>query len=169
MPTLLSKYAGSAGTLCLSLSIRAQEAKIGSINTQRILRDSAPAQAAQLRLEREFAGRDKELQDMAARLKSMSAQFDKDTAVLSEADRTRRQRELADLTNAVQRKKREFREDLSQREQEEYKLVLVQAHKIMRQIAETEKYDIIFENAAPYNTLTDITEKVIVALTALNR
>lgn len=170
VPASLSRCAGMLALfLCVSMNVHAQEAKVGFIDTQRILRDSVQAKAAQVKLEREFTGRDKELQEMAARLKSMSAQFDKDAAGLPEADRARRQRELVDLNNAVQRKQREFREDLSQRQQEEYKLVLEQAHKAMKQIAETEKYDIIFENAVQYNARIDITEKVIKALTAIHR
>ncbi len=59
------------------------------------------------------------MQDMGARLKSMADKLDKDAPVLSEVDRSRRQRELVDLDKDFQRRQREFREDLIQRKNEE--------------------------------------------------
>jgi len=42
--------------------VHAQGAKIGFVNTERILRDSGPARAAQAKIESEFKRRDEELQ-----------------------------------------------------------------------------------------------------------
>ncbi|MGD9946012.1 MAG: OmpH family outer membrane protein, partial [Burkholderiaceae bacterium] len=71
--------------------------RIGVVNIERLMRDAAPAKAAQQKLEAEFSKRDKELQDLAGRLKSMSERLERDASVLSEADRQRRQREVAEL------------------------------------------------------------------------
>lgn len=147
-------------------SAQAQEsAKVAFVNTERILRDAAPARAAQSKLEQEFARRDKEVQDLAARIKSLSEKLDKDAPVLSESDRTRRQRELSDLDKDFQRKQREFREDLNQRRNEELAVVLERTDKVIRQIAEAEKYDIVFQDAVYFSQRIDITDKVLKALT----
>jgi outer membrane protein len=142
----------------------AQEVRIGFVSTERIYRESTAVKAAQARIEQEFAKRDRELQDMAARLKAMSEKLDKDALVLSESDRVRRQRELTDLDKEFQRKQREFREDLNQRKNEELAVVLDRANKVIKQIAEAEKYDIIFQEAVYYNPRIDITDKVLKAL-----
>lgn len=145
-------------------SAQAQESKIGFVSTERIFREAAPAKAAQAKIEQEFSRRDKDLQDMAARLKAMSEKLDKDAAVLSESERVKRQRDLADLDKDFQRKQREFREDLNQRRNEELATVLERTNKVIKQIAETEKYDIVFQEAVYASPRIDITDKVLKAL-----
>ncbi|MFX5522028.1 OmpH family outer membrane protein, partial [Acinetobacter baumannii] len=49
-----------------------ESSKIAFVSTERIFREAAPAKAAQTKLEAEFAKRDRDLQDMAARLKAQS-------------------------------------------------------------------------------------------------
>lgn len=144
---------------------QAQDAsKVGFVSTERIFREAAPAKAAQAKIEQEFSRREKELQEMAGRLKSMSDKLDKEAAVLSESDRVKRQRDLADLDKDFQRKQREFREDLNQRRNEELAIVLERTNKVIKQIAETEKYDIVFQEAVYASPRIDITDKVLKAL-----
>ncbi|MCO5108767.1 MAG: OmpH family outer membrane protein [Burkholderiaceae bacterium] len=138
--------------------------KIGFVNTERILRDAAPAKAAQQKLEQEFSRRDKELQDMAARLKSLGERLDRDAAVTSESERQRRQREFAESEKEYQRKQREFREDLNQRRNEELSQVIDKANRVIKQIAEQEKYDVILQEAVFASPRIDITDKVLRAL-----
>lgn len=148
------------------MNVHAQDggAKIGFVSTERIFREAAPAKSASAKIEQEFSRRDKELQDMSARLKSMSDKLDKDAAVLSDSDRIKRQRELADLDKDFQRKQREFREDLNQRRNEELATVLERTNKVIRQIAEAEKFDIVFQEAVYVSPRIDITDKVLKAL-----
>ena len=142
----------------------AQESKIGFVDSNRVIRESAPARAAEVKIENEFSKRGKELQDIATRFKAASDKLDKEVSVLSEAERMKRQRDLAELDANFQRKQREFREDLSQRKNEELSLVLERTNKVLKQIAETEKFDIIFQEAAYFNPRIDITDKVLKAL-----
>lgn len=144
----------------------AQEARIAAVNSERILRDSVPAKQAQVKLEQEFSKRDRELQDMAQKIKGMADKLDKDTAVLADADRQRRQREVADLDREFQRKQREFREDLNQRRNEELAQVLERANRVIRQLAEQRKYDLIVQEAVYVNPRIDITDDVMKALNA---
>jgi outer membrane protein len=146
----------------------AQEAapRLGYVNTERILRESNAAKAAQQKLEQEFSRRDKELQETAAKLRQMSERLDRDAAVLSETDRLRRQREVADLDKDFQRRQREFREDLNQRRNEELASVVDRANRVIKQLAEQEKYDLILQEAVFASPRIDITEKVLRALNA---
>lgn len=157
----------SAGLLSLALQgAHAQELKIGYVNSDRVLRDATPAKAAQTRLEQEFSKREKELADQAARLKAASDKLEKDGPTLAEADRTRRQRELVEQDRDFQRRRREFQEDLNQRKNEELAAVVERANRVIKQIFEQEKYDLILQEAVFAGPKVDITEKVIKALNA---
>lgn len=146
--------------------VHAQDAKIAAVNSERILRESQLAKTAQAKLEQEFSKRDKELQDLANRVKTLAEKLDKDGPVLSETERARRQRELADQDREFQRKQREFREDLNQRRNEELGLVLERANRAIRQIAEQRKYDLIVQEAVYVSPRIDITDEVMKSLNA---
>ncbi len=157
----------SAAALCLwALPAAAQELKLGYVNSERVLRDSAPAKAAQAKLEAEFGRRERELNDIRNRLKTAADKFEKDAPTLSEAEKTRRQRELVDQERDLQRKQREFQEDLNQRKNEELAAVVERANRVIRQIFETEKYDAILQEVVFAGPRVDITDKVIRALNA---
>lgn len=148
-------------------AVQAQETlRIGLVNTERILRESTAAKAAQQKLEQEFSRREKDLQEAAARLKQLSERLDRDASVLNDSDRQRRQREFADQDKDFQRKQREFREDLNQRRNEELAAVIERANKVIRQMAEQEKYDLILQEAVYASPRIDITDKVLRALNA---
>ncbi len=150
--------------LAAQAEAQAQEVRIGIVNTERILRDSAPAKAAELKLKQEFVKRDEELQKLAARLKETNDKLERDSAVLAETDRTKRQREAAELDRELQRRTREFREDVNQRINEELSQVVERSRKVIRQVAEQEKYDLVVEDAIYFNGRIDITDKVLRAL-----
>ncbi|WP_425495731.1 OmpH family outer membrane protein [Paraburkholderia hayleyella] len=160
-------------TLALALTltlvtdaVQAQEAKIAAVNSDRILRESSAAKVAQTKLEAEFARRDKNLQEMAQKLKSTSDSLDKNGASMSAADRAQKQRDLSQLDTDFQRKQREFREDLNQRRNEELAAVLDRANKVIKQIAEQQHYDLIVQEAVYVSPRIDITDQVLKALAA---
>jgi len=153
-----------AVVLMMMAGTASAEAKIGFVNTERIFRDAAPAVKAQKRLEKEFEKRDLDLQSMAKQIQDLQANLDKNGVTMPEADRRSKDRELNDLNRDFQRKKREFGEDFNQRKNEELANVLDKANKAIRYIAESEKYDIIFQEAVYASPRIDITDKVIKAL-----
>jgi outer membrane protein len=139
--------------------------KFGFVHTERILRDSVPAMRAQKKIEAEFQKRDRELAGIADQLKRMQADLDKDAMTMTESQRRTKEREFGDLNREFQRKQREFREDLNQRRNEELAQVVEQANRVIRGIAEQEKFDIIFQEMPAYvSPRIDITDKVIKAL-----
>jgi outer membrane protein len=153
----------------LALPAAAQTAapggKFGFVHTERILRDSVPAQRAQKKIEAEFQKRDRELAGIAAELKKMQDEIDKNAMTMSESQRRAKERDFGELNREFQRKQREFREDLNQRRNEELRDVVEQANRVIRAIAEQEKFDIIFQEMPAYvSPRIDITDKVIKAL-----
>jgi outer membrane protein len=147
----------------------AQEIKIGYINGERVLRESIPAKAAQAKLEAEFGKRERELAEDANRLKADADKLDKEAPTLSESERTRRQRELVEQDRDLQRKRRAFQEDLNQRKNEELANVVERANRVIKQIFDSEKYDLIVQEGVVFaGPRVDITDKVIKALNANN-
>ena len=153
---LLAAYAGGA--------LAQADGKIGFVNLDRILRDAAPAVRAQKKLEAEFQKREQELGKIADGLKRMQESLEKNAMTLSESERAKREREFQETNREFQRKQRELREDFNQRRNEELSGILERANRAVRQIAEAEKFDIIFQEAVYASTRIDITDKVIRAL-----
>ena len=140
------------------------ETKIGFVNSDRVMREAAPAVRAQQRLEKEFEKRDQELQRIARDLKSMQEDLERNGPTMADGDRRNKERALTELNRDFQRKQREFREDLNQRRNEELASVLDKANRTVKELAEKENYDIIFQEAVFANPRIDITDKVIKAL-----
>jgi outer membrane protein len=153
-----------SGCMMVVVAASADETKIGYVSVERIIRESEPAKAAEARMETEFSQRKKDLQDFAAKIKATADKLDKDSPILSESDRVKRQRELQDMDQDFQRKKRAFSEDLTQRQNEEMAKLNERTTKIIKQIAEAEKYDAILQDGVYFSPRIDITEKVMKAL-----
>lgn len=154
-----------ASVILLAVAVpAAAEVKIGFVNSDRLMRDAAPAVRAQKKLEKEFEKREQELQKTAKQLQDMQAGLEKNGVTMADSDRKNNEREFNDLNREFQRRQREFREDLNQRRNEELASVIERANKAIKQIAEQEKYDVIFQDAVYANPRIDITEKVIKAL-----
>lgn len=156
----------TACILVTALPAAAQSAdmKIGFVNTERVFRDSQQALKAQKKLEKEFQGRDQDIQKMIKQARDLQSYLEKEGLTLSEADRTRKQRDLASLSRDLQHAQREFREDLNQRRNEEFASVQERARKAIVDIAEKERFDLIVENVVYASTRVDITDRVLKAL-----
>lgn len=157
-------------TLAVVASVAATHAahgadlKIGFIDQERITRESAPADRASKQLEKEFAPRAQELQRREAQIKTLQGQLEKDALTMSEGDRRAKEQELGRLTLDFQRMQREYREDLNLRRNQELGALFERANRVIRQIAEAEKYDIIFQEAVYRNPKIDLTDRVLKAL-----
>ena len=150
----------------MAFAAHADDFRVGFVNTDRIFREANTAKAAQAKLEQEFSRREKELNDVGTNLKTLSDKFEREAPTLSEAQRAQRQKQLVDQDREFQRKRREFQEDLNARKNEELQQVLERANKVVKQVAEAEKYDVVLQEAVYINPKHDITDKVIKALNA---
>ena len=143
----------------------AADYKIGFVNTERLFREATPAKRAQQKLEKEFAARDADLQKLAKQVRDLQTLLDRDGATMAETDRRNKERDLANLSRDLQRAQREFREDLNLRRNEELSSIQERANKVIQQIAEAEKFDLILQDPVVFaSQRIDITEKVIKAL-----
>jgi outer membrane protein len=157
---------GFIGLTFFIQNVYAQEAgtKIGFVSLERILSESKMAKDAQAKMQGEFGSREKEVRDAIAKIKTQAAQLDKDAAVMPEAERVRKQRELADNDREIQRKQRELIEDTQRRGAEERAKIFEKANQVLKTIVEQKKLDLVVQEAAFVSPRVDITNEVIAAL-----
>ena len=155
----------AAMLLPAAVAAQSGEFKIGFVSTERLFREAAPAVRALKKLEKEFQPRDQELQKLAKQAKDLQTQLEKEGVTMAESDRRTKEAELARMNRELQRLQREFREDLNLRKNEELGQVLERANKVIQEIAEKEKYDLILQEAVYRSPRIDITDKVLKALT----
>ena len=154
----------AALTLFGAQQLWAQEFRLGYVNLDRIIREAAPSKSAQAKLEQEFARREKDLQEIGNALKSAADKLEREAMTLSESQRAARQKQVMEQDRDFQRKRREFQEDLNARKNEELQQVFERANRVVRQLAEAEKYDLIIQEAVYVSPKHDITDKVIRSL-----
>jgi outer membrane protein len=152
------------GGLLVLAPVQAQEFRLGFVNTERIFKEDNAAKSASAKLEQEFSKREKEMVDLRTTLKAAMDKFEREGPTLAESQRVSRQKQLVDQDREFQRKTREFQEDLNARKTEEWQQVQARANKVVKQVAEAEKYDLILQDAVYVNPKYDITDKVIKAL-----
>ena len=152
----------------IAVSAQAQDLKIGYVNGERVLREAEPAKRAAAKLEAEFGKRQKDLNDQSAAFRAQADKLDKDSPTLSEAEKARRQRELIELDRDLQRKQREYQEDLSTRKNEELNNVSERAQRTIKAIGDAEHFDLILQDQQVFyvSPRIDLTKKVIDALNA---
>ena len=163
---VMKSLAVAAALVVSTAAVQAQELRIGYVNSERVLREAAPAKVALARMEADFSKRDKDLNDQGAKLKAAADKLEKDAPTLPESERARRQRDLVEQDRDLQRKRREFQEDLNQRRNEETAAIVERANKVIKSIFEGEKYDLILQDVVFAGPRVDITDKVIKALNA---
>ncbi|MFL6673214.1 MAG: OmpH family outer membrane protein [Massilia sp.] len=151
--------------LCVGAVAQAQAqnvtGRIGFVFTERLMSESKMAKAADAKIQSEFSKRQKANEEMLARFKQMSEKFDADAPRLSDLERTKRARELFDKEKDVQRMQREYQEDLLQRTNEERAAIAQKAYKLIEQIAEQEKLDVVLQESVWSSPKIDITDKVL--------
>ena len=151
--------------LLLSISALAQsDLKIGFVNADRVMRESAPALRALKKLEKEFERRETELRNMEKQLRTMQESLERNSLTMSDSERKQKERDFGDVSRDFQRKQREYREDRTQRQNEELASVLERANQTIRDVAKAEKIDLIVQDVVHASSRIDITDKVIKAL-----
>ncbi len=152
--------------LALAVTPALAEFKLGFVNGQRVVNESPQAKRAKQKLEKEFEKRDQELQQLSKRLQSMQESLEKNGVTMAESERRNKERDFNELNRDFQRKQREFREDLNLRQNEEMAAIFERANKVIKQIAEAEKFDLIVQEAVYFSPRIDVTDKVIKALSS---
>ncbi len=153
------------GLFIISPSIvSSADLKFGFVSTERVFKESGPAVKALKALEKEFKPREQSIQKLGNQVRDLQAKLEKESVTMSESQRRRREQEIAKINREFKREQREFREDLNMRRNEELSVVLQIANKVIEEIAQAEKFDLILQEAVYRSPRIDITDKVIKAL-----
>lgn len=140
--------------------------RVAFVNTDRILRESAAAKAAQRKLMDDFAPRRQKLQDLQSRIDALRAKLDRDAGTLSAEQRIATQQTYTDLAGRLRDDQQAFGDDLAARRNAEASRLLDRANAAVQQIARRDGDDIVFQSAAYIDPRIDITDAVIKALDA---
>lgn len=151
-------------SLPLSYASAVEQLKIGYVNTQRLFRDAPAAVRAAKKIEQEFSKRDQDLQRLAKQVQGLQESLEKNGLTMNESERRAKEKDLGEMSREFQRKQREFREDLNLRQNEENAAIIEKANKAIKQLAESEKYDLIVQDVVWVSPKLDITDKVVKAL-----
>jgi len=135
--------------------------RVGFVNLERVLKESAPAKVSQGKLEKEFSTRQKDGAAQDAAFKAAVTKFQTDAPVLAEAKRLEQQKKLIEQERDLQRAQRDFQEDLNKRKNEELQKLLVSVNKAVKDIAATEKLDFVLQSAIFVNPKNDLTDRVL--------
>jgi outer membrane protein len=151
-------------SLPVSYASASETLKVGYVNTQRIFRDAPTAVKAAKKIETEFSKRDQDLQRLAKQIQSLQETLEKNAVTMAESERRAKEKDLNEQSREFQRKQREFREDLNLRQNEENAAIIEKANKAIKQLAESEKYDLILQDVVWVSPKLDVTDKIIKAL-----
>ena len=137
--------------------------KIGFVNSKIIMEQAPQAEQAQKNLEREFSTREASLKAEASEIEELKTKFEKDSAIMSESKRAELERKIVKKKRDLERGSDELREDLNIRRTEELSQLQREVSKVIKEIAEEEKYDIIVaENHLVFaSKKIDITDKIL--------
>jgi outer membrane protein len=151
--------AGLNGAVCA-----AEEYKIGVINTERILREAAPAKEAARKIEQEFHTRDAALTKQEQELRDLVSRAERDAATIAEADRNARQRDIESRGREIERQRRQLAEDLKARQFDEMSRIKERLDAVLTRLAKDQGYDLILQDGLYVGRGVDITDAVIKAL-----
>jgi outer membrane protein len=145
----------------------AAELKIGYVNSARLLEESPQARAAQQALEGEFVPRQRELASQQKALQEKSDKLKRDAAVMSEADRTKAERDVREGERDLSRRFNELQEDANVRRNEEFGKVQRVLLQEVQTYARANGYQLVVSDGVLFAAETvDITAQVIAAIKA---
>jgi outer membrane protein len=145
---------------------RAEEYKIGVINTDRILREAAPAKEAARKIEQEFKARDADVTKREQELRDLVSRLDRDAATIAESDRNARHRDIESRTREIERLRRQLADDLKTRQFDEMNKIKERLDVVLTKMAKDQGYDLILQDGLYVGRSVDITDVVIKALDA---
>ena len=142
-------------------TVSAQDLRIAVVNMERILRDSQSAAQASERLNAEGHRRQEEIDALTKRFKQRLERFEKGAPDMTESERVAERRELAEMERDVARRSREARDEFNQRRNEEVLLLQSRAGRVIQQMAEKEKFDLVLYEFFYASPKVDITDRVM--------
>lgn len=139
----------------------AQPVRLGYINGPRIENDTKRAYDAAESLRREFSSREQEVRASEARVKALQSQLQ---GIKDPRERENKEREFQTMAQRYEQQARAFVDDLDRRKAEERRKYFQEVTQIVNQLAASQKFDLVVQDAVFASKALDVTEQVIKAL-----
>ena len=141
--------------------------KIGYVNAARILDESPQAEQVSKKLKQEFSGREGQLLADRKELKQLEDKMGRDGAIMSDAERSKLERDILVRKRDLQNASDAFRDDLNLRRNDEMNKLLALVQQTIEGIGKEQHYDlIVYEGVAYASSAIELTDKVLEKLRA---
>jgi len=147
----------------LSGTAFAADIKIGFVDIPYLIDEAPQAQAASIRLEREFAPRQELIKEQKDEVEQLRLELEDQT--LNAAERAVVEREIRKTERRMKRDEQEFREELNIQKNQEFKQVRVYVLDAIATFAKKYNYDMIISDGVLFaNKTVDVTDEVLLEL-----
>ena len=144
-----------------STSARA-EVKIGFVDVEKLSESAPQIHSAQMKMDAEFGSREKQIIALQREIEALEEALARDGAVMSDAERSKKEREILGKRRDGKRVQDEFRDDINIRRNEILRKVNTEIGKAIEEYAKANGYDLIFAQGVMYSSKkVDITEAVL--------
>lgn len=140
--------------------------KVGVVSVNRLLEQAPQFRSAMQALQEEFAPRQRDLVALQRSLQEKQATYERDGAIMAEAERLNLEREIRDGQRDFQREQGDLNEDANIRQNEELSKLQRSLLQEVQNFARTAGYDLVVADALYFSTAIDITDDVLEALEA---
>lgn len=165
MHKLLSIAVATAGLLLVSGPLAAQSAKIGYIDSRKVIQEAPGAQEARQTLEREMGGYQTQLRAMEDSMQALLTDYQQKSVMLSADAKKQREQELTQKQSAFQQRAQTMQESAGRRQQELMQPIMTRIQAVISELRQQEGYAIIFDMAAEAmvaaDPALDLTDRVI--------
>ena len=152
--------------LLWAVSVCAADLKIGYVDLQLVLDKSPQGERATQSLEKEFSSRRKRLEMSQNKLKRLEEEFSRDAAIMSDAQKDRKQKQIITERRELKRSQEEFLEDLNFRRNDELGKLQKEVIEAIKALAREDNYDILLSNVVYASDSVNVTSKVLDKLKA---
>lgn len=148
--------------LALMPGLASAELKIGFVDLAKLSENAPQIIAAQNKIDAEFSSREKELVELQRRISKLEESLATDSAVLSDSERSKKERDILGKRRELKRSQDEFRDDLNIRKNEMLRSVNVEIGNVIEKFAKSEKYDLILAQGVMFaSDAVDITDTIL--------
>ena len=135
--------------LALGLSIgsvaRAEESKVGTVDMQKALQTVEAGKKAKSQLETEFNKKKQELQKEEASIKKMHEEFQKQSLVMTDQARQKKEAEIRERFMKFQEVTARSQQEIQKKEQELTEPIIVKLRTIIKDLASKKGYTVVLE------------------------
>ncbi len=154
------------GALMIAAGASAQieSLKIGVVSVNRLLEQAPQFRSAMQALQEEFAPRQRDLVALQRTLQEKSDTYERDGAIMAEAERLNLERDIRDGQRDFAREQGDLNEDANIRQNEELSSLQRSLLQEVQSFSRSAGYDLVVADALYFSTAIDITDDVLEAL-----